>query len=97
MTYSELATFATKLVEVGILVADNELVQPDLAVIAEHYGEIGVFGVVVLADSVSHVLKCMRRHLLSVRHGRSARCGIVVVVYANRCVGGGVWERRFGE
>ena len=73
MTYSESATFATELVEVGVLAANNDLMQPDLTIVAELYGEVGVLRVVEEADQVSNTLVCMGYHLLSVRHGRSAQ------------------------
>ena len=56
MTYSELATFATKLVEVGILAANDDLMQLDIAVVAELHGEVGVFLVVEEAGPVSNTL-----------------------------------------
>ena len=58
VTHSKLAAFATELVEVGVRVANDELVQLDLALVAELYGDVGVLCVVVLADSVSDTLVC---------------------------------------
>jgi hypothetical protein len=85
-----LAAFATELVEVGVPVANDELVQVDLAVIAELYGQVGVLWIVVESKFVSDCLVLLGYHLLGVRHDYRAQYSIAAVLCGTRGIGGGV-------